>query len=334
MSDEESPSSTTRSRNTSCSSSATKTSTTTNISRSRHGSALPTSTDDEGPWSRVADRVHRGHPDSRPRPICGTPTPHSWPSRPISQCSTCDSGAIGGDTLWLNSTPPTTSVADDAATRRPTLVGVHVATGSVTQRSCSTAKRSTSGLLISSRARSIRSCVCIRSRRKALYMCAITQGNHRHAPAESELLLRFLRSQLDDPNIQVRWHYEPYDSSCGTSAAPTIGRCPTTSRRGVWCGGAPSVPRHPPASADLTLRQTRWPRVATARRDAPHTVLVAAEMVDVAAPGDHAGHLAGGLVENRNALSARGIAATSMIGSTITCLGAVTGGRGYARRRR
>ena len=48
--------------------------------------------------------------------------------------------------------------------------------------------------------------------RKALYMCGdyikgIT-GMHK---AESDLLLRFLRSQLDDPNIQVRWHYEPND---------------------------------------------------------------------------------------------------------------------------
>ena len=30
-------------------------------------------------------------------------------------------------------------------------------------------------------------------------------------PAESDLLLKFLRSLLDDPNIQVRWHYEPHD---------------------------------------------------------------------------------------------------------------------------
>lgn len=48
--------------------------------------------------------------------------------------------------------------------------------------------------------------------RKALFMCGdyikgIT-GMHK---AESELLIRFLRSQLDDPNIQVRWHYEPND---------------------------------------------------------------------------------------------------------------------------
>ena len=39
------------------------------------------------------------------------------------------------------------------------------------------------------------------------YIKGIT-GMHK---AESELLLRFLRSQLDDPNIQVRWHYEPND---------------------------------------------------------------------------------------------------------------------------
>ena len=48
--------------------------------------------------------------------------------------------------------------------------------------------------------------------RKALYMCGdyIKGITGMHA-AESEMLLRFLRSQLDDPNIQVRWHYEPYD---------------------------------------------------------------------------------------------------------------------------
>jgi taurine dioxygenase len=48
--------------------------------------------------------------------------------------------------------------------------------------------------------------------RKALYMCGdYIKGITGMHPAESELLLRFLRSQLDDPNIQVRWHYEPYD---------------------------------------------------------------------------------------------------------------------------
>jgi taurine dioxygenase len=48
--------------------------------------------------------------------------------------------------------------------------------------------------------------------RKALYMCGdYIKGITGMNAAESELLLRFLRSQLDDPNIQVRWHYEPYD---------------------------------------------------------------------------------------------------------------------------
>jgi taurine dioxygenase len=48
--------------------------------------------------------------------------------------------------------------------------------------------------------------------RKALYMCGdYIKRITGMSAAETELLLRFLRSQLDDPNIQVRWHYEPYD---------------------------------------------------------------------------------------------------------------------------
>jgi taurine dioxygenase len=48
--------------------------------------------------------------------------------------------------------------------------------------------------------------------RKALYMCGdYIKGITGMHQAESDLLLRFLRSQLDDPNIQVRWHYEPND---------------------------------------------------------------------------------------------------------------------------
>ncbi|MEO5839286.1 MAG: TauD/TfdA family dioxygenase, partial [Acidimicrobiales bacterium] len=48
--------------------------------------------------------------------------------------------------------------------------------------------------------------------RKALYMCGdYIEGITGMHQAESDVLLRFLRSQLDDPNIQVRWHYEPND---------------------------------------------------------------------------------------------------------------------------
>ena len=48
--------------------------------------------------------------------------------------------------------------------------------------------------------------------RKALYMCGdYIKRITGMTAAETDLLLRFLRSQLDDPNIQVRWHYEPYD---------------------------------------------------------------------------------------------------------------------------
>jgi taurine dioxygenase len=48
--------------------------------------------------------------------------------------------------------------------------------------------------------------------RKALYMCGdYIKGITGMHQAESDLLLRFLRSQLDDPNIQVRWHYQPND---------------------------------------------------------------------------------------------------------------------------
>ena len=48
--------------------------------------------------------------------------------------------------------------------------------------------------------------------RKALFMCGdYIKRITGMTAAETDLLLRFLRSQLDDPNIQVRWHYEPYD---------------------------------------------------------------------------------------------------------------------------
>jgi taurine dioxygenase len=48
--------------------------------------------------------------------------------------------------------------------------------------------------------------------RKALYMCGdYIKGIAGMHPQESTLLRNYLRSLLDDPNIQVRWHYEPHD---------------------------------------------------------------------------------------------------------------------------
>jgi taurine dioxygenase len=48
--------------------------------------------------------------------------------------------------------------------------------------------------------------------RPALYLCGDNMvglaGMHR---AESEALLAFLLARLDDPNVQVRWHWEQYD---------------------------------------------------------------------------------------------------------------------------
>ena len=48
--------------------------------------------------------------------------------------------------------------------------------------------------------------------RKALFMCGdYVKGVAGMHPAESRLLLDYLRSLLHDPNIQVRWRYQPYD---------------------------------------------------------------------------------------------------------------------------
>lgn len=48
--------------------------------------------------------------------------------------------------------------------------------------------------------------------RKALFMCGdYIKGIAGMHADESKLLIDFLRAQLHDPNIQVRWNYEPYD---------------------------------------------------------------------------------------------------------------------------
>ena len=48
--------------------------------------------------------------------------------------------------------------------------------------------------------------------RKALYMCGdYAQGVAGMNKVESDLLRNYLRSTLDDPNIQIRWHYDEGD---------------------------------------------------------------------------------------------------------------------------
>jgi taurine dioxygenase len=48
--------------------------------------------------------------------------------------------------------------------------------------------------------------------RPAVYLCgAFMRGIAGMEPAESEMLLGFLRSRLDDPNLQVRWRWARHD---------------------------------------------------------------------------------------------------------------------------
>jgi taurine dioxygenase len=48
--------------------------------------------------------------------------------------------------------------------------------------------------------------------RRALFLCgAYVRGITGLHPDESEWLLTLLRRRLDDPNVQVRWHWQPHD---------------------------------------------------------------------------------------------------------------------------